>query len=283
MPGKIKRNAAAFLFIVPSLAGFVLFYIWPFFSSLGYAVVDRPVNGTFVGLKNFVDLVQNKSYLRGLQNTLFFIGFSLPLNMAISLAVASLINRLRHKDIWTLVFLIPLVIPSGSMVFFWKAFFAREGFLNGLLYAAGLGTVNWLDSSVARYVIILIFIWKNMGYNMVLFIAGLNNIPREFYEAAAVEGAGGFQRFRRVTLVYLLPTLLLVTIMSVINSFKVFKEVFLITGAYPHESIYMLQHYMNNMFSSLNYQRLTTATCLLVLVITVVTQLLFRLEKRFSQ
>lgn len=285
-PGLGKQNRQsliALLFIIPSLLGFGLFYLWPFLSALGYAFTDKPIGGQFAGLDNFISLFQNKAYLMGLTNTLLLMGTGVPLNMGLALALALMIRRLkRRRDLVTLLFLIPLVIPSGSMVYFWKMFFDYNGYLNRLLAMGGLERINWLDTALVRYVVTLIFIWKNLGYNIILFLAGLSSIPQEYYEAARVDGARPRQIFRYITAPCLLPTLFIVTIMSIINSFKIFKEVYLITGSYPHESIYLLQHFMNNMFQSLHYPKLATATCFLVLIITIATQLLFRLEKKVS-
>jgi multiple sugar transport system permease protein len=280
-PPRERFLGRGFFFALPGLAGFALFFILPFGLSLGYAFMDRPVGGSFTGPANFVSLFGNRAYRLGLFNTLRFIGISAPLNLAFSLALALLLQRSpRRRDWFSLVFLIPLVIPSGSMVFFWKALFAYDGALNGLLRGLGLGKLNWLDSALALPVMILIFLWKNCGYNMVLFLAGLGNIPREYYEAAWMDNAGALQVFRHITVPCLLPTALLALIMSIINSFKIFREIFLITGSYPHESVYTLQHFMNNMFLSLNYPRLTSATSALVLIIALFTQGLLRLERR---
>lgn len=278
---KPRRITSGMIFLIPGLAGFLVFYILPFFISLGYSFMDKPVGGSFVGLQNFIELFRNKAYLLGLYNTLCFIGISVPVNMAFSLGVAMLINKMKkRKELFSLIFLIPLVIPSGSMVSFWKALFSYDGALNGLLHAMGVAKINWLDSELALFVMVVIFLWKNLGYNMVLFLAGLNNIPKEYYEAAAVDGAKPWQAFRHITLPHLAPTSVLVLIMSIINSFKVFKEIYLITGGYPHESIYTLQHFMNNMFASLNYPRLTTATTVLVVIVAVFSQSLLRLERK---
>jgi multiple sugar transport system permease protein len=246
-----------------------------------YAFLDRPVNGSFVGFGNFTSLFQNRAYLLGVINTLRFIGISAPLNLAFSLGIAMLVNRIfKGREWFSLIFLIPLVIPSGSMVFFWKTLFSFEGALNGLLNNFGIGRVNWLDSSLALLVMILIFLSKNIGYNMILFLAGLGNIPKDYYEAAWMDNASSFQVFRNITIPCLLPTTILALIMSIINSFKIFREIFLITGSYPHESIYTLQHFMNNMFLSLNYPRLTSATAILVLIIALFTQFLLRMERK---
>ena len=279
--GAIRHSSGAFLFLLPGLTGFMLFFILPFMVSLGYAFMDKPVNGSFVGLNNFSDLLRNKAYIKGFLNTLRFIGVSVPLNMALSLGIAILIHKLkRQRELFSLIFLIPLVIPSGSMVFFWKSLFSYDGALNGILYMLGITKLNWLDSRLTFYVMVLIFIWKNLGYNMVLYLSGLSNIPKDYYEAAAVDGTTAWRAFCSITLPHLLPTSILVVIMSIINSFKVFKEIYLITGSYPHESIYTMQHFMNNMFLSLNYPRLTTATTALTLLIAVLTQLLLRLERK---
>jgi multiple sugar transport system permease protein len=272
-----------FLFILPGLLGFGLFFIAPFGIALGYGFMDKPVNGSFVGLQNFIRLFQNSAYLTGLKNTLVFIAYSVPLTMALALAAALLINGLpRHRPLFTLLLLIPLVIPSGSMVYFWRLLFGASGVLNGWLRGVGLGKISWLETAFSQGVILLIFIWKNIGYNMVLFLSGLNNIPVEYYEAARVDGAGRRQMFRHVTAVCLAPTFVLVLMMSLINSFKVFKEVYLLMGAYPHESVYTLQHFMNNLFYALDYQKLAAATTVFVLLMTGLTQFLFKLERKVA-
>lgn len=279
----LRRNPvdSGLLFLLPSLAGFIVFFIWPFIISTGYSFLDKPVDARFAGLRNYLELLANPSYRRGLFNTLIFIGISVPLNMFLSLIAALLVRRVgRHKDIFMLIFLIPLVLPSGSMIFFWKNLFGANGYLNGLLAFLSLPEVNWLDSSCARLVVVLIFIWKNLGYNIVLFAAGLSNIPKLYYEAAAMDGAGRLSTFVNITLANLMPSFVLVAIMSIINSFKVFKEIFLLTGSYPHESIYMLQHFMNNMFGSLNYPKLTTATSIIVLMMACISQGLLQYERR---
>jgi multiple sugar transport system permease protein len=252
--------------------------------------MSRPVGGDFAGLQNYISLLQSAAYMQGLRNTLIFIGLSVPFNMLLSLLVAILINKIgkdsgigsKIKPLFVLIFLIPLVIPSGSMVFFWQQLFAFDGILNGILHGIGLDPVNWLNSSYARLVMLIIFVWKNLGFNMVLFMAGLSNIPADYYEAASVDGASNGLIFRKITLPCLLPTMVIVLLMSIINSFKVFREVYLLMGAYPHDSVYMLQHFMNNNFFSLNYQRLTTATTLLALAMAILTFTLLKLERRIA-
>jgi len=270
-----------FVFVLPGFLGFCVFFLFPFCLSMIYAFLDKPIGGSFIGFANFSSLFQNRAYIRGLVNTIRFICISTPLNLIFPLCIAMLLNRvIKGREWFSLVFLIPLVIPCGSMVFFWKALFSYEGALNGVLNNFGITKVNWLDSFLSLPVMIFIFMWKNCGYNMVLFLAGLGNIPKDYYEAAWMDNASSFQVLRHITLPCLLPTGILALIMSVINSFKIFKEIYLITGNYPNENIYSLQHFMNNMFASLNYPKLTSATAVLVFIIVILTQFLLNLERK---
>ena len=132
-------------------------------------------------------------------------------------------------------------------------------------------------------VVLLLFLWKNLGYNMILFMSGLANIPRDLLEVADVSGASEAYKFFSIKLRYLSPTVLFVTILSLINSFKVFREVYLLTGDYPYESLYMLQHFMNNTFRSLDYQKLSAAAVVMALVMVVLIALLFKIEDWFGK
>ncbi|MCL2405806.1 MAG: sugar ABC transporter permease [Defluviitaleaceae bacterium] len=278
----IKRHAGL-LFILPGLMGFVLFYLLPFMVSVWYSFMSRPAGGEFVGLSNYIDLLQSPAYRLGLRNTLVFMGLSVPLNMILSLVAAMLIkNTGRFKPHFVLIFLIPLVIPSGAMVFFWRMFFSSDGFLNNILSSLGFEGVNWLNSEYSMFTLLIIFVWKNLGFNLVLFLSGLSNVPKEYYEAAKTDGAGVLRTTISITLPCLMPITVIVLLMSIINSFKVFREVYLLMGAYPNHSVYMLQHFMNNNFFSLNYPRLTSATTLLSAAMAVITWGLIWLERKAS-
>jgi multiple sugar transport system permease protein len=158
-----------------------------------------------------------------------------------------------------------------------------NGFLNKLLVRFNFGAVDWLNSKYSMYIMVFIFLWKNIGYNMILFIAGLNNIPKSYYECAQIEGASRWQQFRIITLTYLIPTFFLVFIMTFINSFKVFKEIYILTGDNPHENIYILQHFMNNMFMSLNYPKLVSSISILITIIISMIVVVFIFEGRVSK
>jgi ABC-type sugar transport systems, permease components len=282
---KLKNcdKRAAVIFLAPSVSGFLLFFLLPFVIGIYYSLVDSTVSGRFVGLANYMELLKNPVFMKACRNTAIFTAVSVPLNMLLSLILAILLNkRVAARDFLRTCFITPLVIPVSSVVLIWQVIFDISGSLNGFLTGLGVLPVDWMKSDWARLVIIVVYLWKNTGYNMVLFIAGLQNIPNEYYEAADMDGAGRRHKFFRITLIYLTPIAFFIFVMSIINSFKVFRETYLIAGAYPHDSIYMLQHYMNNVFASLDYQKLTSAAFLMAVVIYMLVTVFFRLERKIN-
>ncbi len=196
--------------------------------------------------------------------------------------LALLLNQSVYMRKWLrTAYILPLVVPVASIVFIWQAFFDWNGTINAWLHSWGMNRVDWMNSDWAIGVVTLIYIWKNIGYNVILLIAGIQSIPESYYEIANLEGARSFTKLRGITLVYLMPTMFFVVLMSIINSFKVFRETYLIAGDYPHDSIYMLQHYMNNMFLSLDIQKLTAAASLMVGSIMIIVLGLYIMERRF--
>jgi len=283
---KIRTREATegYLFALPSLLGFAVFFAIPFVISLYYCFTSGIGNVQFVGIKNFSDLLASKSFIRASQNTLIFNGISVPIIMLISLAFAMLLNKkLKGVAYFRMFFIMPLVIPVASIILVWNIIFDAHGVFNHYIAALGIEPVDWMRSKWSVGVLVLLYIWKNCGYNVILFLAGLNSIPNEYYESARIDGAGPFTCMRRITLPFLIPTTFFVFIMSIINSFKVFREAYLLAGSYPHMDIYMLQHFMNNNFFNLSYQRLTTAAFLMTIVISLLVYFLFRIEARFNR
>lgn len=281
MRKKRVETGSAVGFVLPSLFGVLLFFVVPFLGVIYYSLVDSPVNGQFAGLSNFVSLFENKAFLNAANNTLLFSVISVPLVIVLSLMLALLLNtRIYARSFLRAAFLSPMVIPVASVVLIWEVLFHFTGSLNVILQSLGYSPIDWMKSEWARFVIIMVFTWKNAGYNMVIFLAALQGIPKELYEATRVDGIAPWRRFRYITLPYLLPTGLFVLIMSLINSFKVFRETYLVTGDYPHESVYMLQHYMNNMFKQLDYQKLSAAAIVMAIVIAALVLVLLRFERR---
>lgn len=270
------------LFLAPSLIGFAIFYLVPFIVGFYYSLVDSPTNGSFVGLNNYEQLLQSASFRKAAYNTAIFTLTGVPLVMGISLGLALMLNRTLPLRNWLrAAYVMPLVVPVASIIMVWELLFDRQGAMNSIWTSWGNPPIDWMNTSWARAVVLLIYLWKTIGYNLILFLAGLQNIPDEYYEAASLDGAGTIRKFISITLVCLTPTNFFVMIMSIISSFKVFRETYLIAGDYPHESIYMLQHYMNNMFQALDYQKLTAASFLMAAAIVIMVMILFQFERKF--
>jgi len=279
---KHKEEMTLLVLALPSLVGLLGFYVIPFVLSISLAVVDNSVLWNFVWMQNFKEVLSSGAFQTALKNTGIFMALCVPLNMVMPLFIALLLNSTKSlKTSFGVIALIPLVIPTGSTVHFWQSLFGLNGLINSLLFPDN--PVNWLNTDYARWIIVFIFIWKNAGYNMVLFLAGLTSIPKEYYECASLEGAGSMRRFFMITLVYLTPTAFLVLVMSIINSFKSFKEIYLLSGEYPHSSIYMLQHYMNNQFGASNYQKLASASYILSIFIIAMVLGLFLGQNKASR
>jgi multiple sugar transport system permease protein len=279
-----REEIAAAAFLLPSLGGFLLFYLIPFIQSFGMSFLSSPINGHFVWFKNYETLLTNQVFGKAALNTLVFTGIGVPLLVAVSMALAvALSNKLLGQKVLATMFLTPLVIPVASVVLVWQVIFDNNGALNSILASVGIARIDWLKSDWARYVIMVLFLWKNIGYDMVLFMASLAAVPTEQLESAELDGANGLQKFRHIIWPRLLPTTFFVLIMSVVNSFKVFREVYLLAGAYPQDSIYTLQHFMNNMFSSLDYQKLTSAAFIMAVAIVGLVSGLFWLRGRIGR
>jgi multiple sugar transport system permease protein len=268
------ENLAAFAFILPSLAGVALFFIIPFGLSLGYATSDA--SGVFVGTANFVRLFTNDSFKQASLNTLKFMAAAIPLNIAIPLLIGCVLFKTKNSVWLKTLFMSPLVIPSACTAFFFQSLFMSNGLISNI---SGV-TTDWLQTDYSFWIAIGVYVWKNMGYNLVLTLAGLASIPPDYYEWASVEGMGRVRMFFRITLVYLLPSLFIMFVMSFINSFKVFRELYMLAGSYPNQRIYMLQHYMNNQFSSLNYQNLTAASFVITVLIGLLVVVFFIADKK---
>ena len=285
---KLKEKTKDFLrslcFLFPSLLGVGLFFILPFGVVVYYSLIDGVGSRNFVGLSNFIKLFHNSAFIMAAKNTLKFSFTAVPLAVALAMVLALMLEcRIPLKSQFRTFFLSPMMVPVASVVLIWQVLFNFNGTINEFLMLFGADKIDWLQSDYCQIVVIILFLWKNLGYNMILFMAGLANIPKELLEVADVEGASETYKFFNIKLRYLSPTVLFVTILSLINSFKVFREVYLLTGDYPYEKLYMLQHFMNNTFRSLDYQKLSAAAVVMALVMVVLSALLFSAEDWFGK
>ena len=282
---KIRDFLASLCFSGPSFLGMLMFFVAPFCVVIYYSFIAGALDHSFVGLKNYINVWNNGAFQIAVKNTAVFSGLSVPLAVVLALVLALMLEcRIPFKSQFRTFFLSPMMVPVASIILVWQVLFHSNGVVNEFLSVFGVKAIDWLKSDYCMVVIVLLFLWKNLGYNMILFMAALNNIPEELLGVAEVEGASKVYQFFHIKLRYLSPTVLFVTILSIINSFKVFREIYLLSGDYPYEGLYMLQHFMNNMYNkNLDYQRLSAAAIMLAIVIIALIALLFAIENYFGK
>lgn len=282
---RFRKQWQAHILLYPGLAGVLLFFVLPFSLILRYSLVENNFSNEFVGLQQYRDLLQNAAFQLAARNTVWFSAIAVPLTVALALLVALALNcRLPAQGWLRSVLLSPLMVPTASVLLVWQLLFDQNGAVNHLLSLFSLPAVAWLRTAgFDRAVVVLLFLWKNLGYNVLLFSAALTHVPTAPLEAARIDGAGAWRRFWYIRWRYLTPTAMFVTVLTLANSFKIFREVYLLTGDYPSEGLYMLQHFMNNMFRTLNYSKLSTATVVTMIAVTAVLAVLLWLEDRFGR
>lgn len=261
-----------------------MFYVIPFGLVIYYSLIDNVANRQFVGLANFKALFQNSAFLIASKNTLTFSLTTVLSAVVLSLLLAIILDaKIPGKSKFRTCFLSPMMVPTASIILIWQVMFSFNGSFNSFIELFGLEPIDWMKSDYSQIVIALLFLWKNLGYNMILFMSALSNIPKDQLEAAEVDGAGAVRRFFSIKLRYISPSIFFVLLLSLINSFKIFREVYLLTGQWPYESLYFLQHFMNNTFKNLDYPKLSAAAIIMSLVIMIIIGLIFFLEDRFGK
>lgn len=269
---KKKKYLSGYLLIAPLTLGCLLFYGIPFGMVISYSFKSSPGSmGRFIGLLNYENLIENELFLLACWNTFRFFLIGMPLNLLISYGIALLLKGKAQKhSLLKSVLLLPYVMPITGSVLLVEQIFGKTGKLNLLLDAFGLSAVNWLESSWAFVIVILLYLWKNVGYSVILLLAGLMTIPKEQYAVSELDGAGIWQKFWHITTPQMWNPVFFALLFSMINGFKCFREIFLIGGKHPGKEMYMMQHFMNNSFENLNYGKLSVASVLLFVAITAV-------------
>lgn len=266
-----------------SLVGFSLFYIFPTIISLYYVFTKDMFNKKFIWFDNFVILFKNPAFLRACSNTFVFTFISVLIIMVLSFWISVIIfYKARNSQLIKKIFVLPMFIPTAAGIIFWKILFQDNGLLNHWVNVLSGREINFLNSAYTVGVVILIYIWKNIGFNIILMICGLQAVPKAVVEAAKLDGASSWKIMTHIYVPMMLPILFFTLIMSITNSFKIFKEAFLLTGDYPNEHVYLLQHFMNNQFRNLNFQMLSAAAFVVIILLSVVVGIIFKLEKGIS-
>ena len=241
--------------IVPGFIGVMIFIVLPL-ADVFISSFRRGGQGSFGGLTNYSVVLDNQAFRLAAGNSLLFELVGVPLLIVVSLVVAIEVYEMKG-NIVKFAFLIPLAIPSDSLAVVWKILFAENGIVNGLITKLGGTPISFFDGRTVFRLFVGTFVFKNIGYNMLIWLAGLSAIPTEIYEAARVDGAGRFTRILRITLPNMKRSFFIVAMLSVVNSLKIFREQYLMAGGYPDTAIYQLQHVFNNWFEKLELGKLT--------------------------
>lgn len=264
-----KENLIAWFFLFPSFFGILFFLLLPFLDVIRRSFYEA-MGQKFVGINNYMTVFTNEAFQLAAKNTGRFLIICIPLLLLLSLFLSVLVmGQKRFGNFFKSSFLIPMSIPVASIVLLWNIFFNRNGLLNSMMVLTGQEPINWMHTSKAFYILVFSYLWKNIGYDMVLWLAGLNGISLSLYEAAAIDGAGAMGKFKFITLPGLRSTASTLLVLSLINSFKVFREAYLIGGSYPNSSIYMLQHLFNNWFVAMDIQKMCAAAVIVAFVLLI--------------
>ena len=255
------RQKWAFLFCLPNILFFLVFFVAPAVVGIWYSFTNY--NGLkkmdFVGLENYKSIFSNTAFQLAVKNTLCFTVVCIPALILLALVCAVILFRSKYGGVIKSAFLMPMALPAVSVALMWRLLFHAQGILNQWLAQLGIAGSDWMNGGQAFWVLVFSYIWKNLGYDIVLWMAGLAGISENIYEAARVDGAGEWQCFFKITLPNLKSSLYTITVLSFLNSFKVFREAYLVAGDYPHESIYMMQHLFNNWFRGFSFDKMAAA------------------------
>jgi multiple sugar transport system permease protein len=286
-----EANTAAWFFLTPALVLIGVFFFLPVGASLLLSVTDFDIYGVanpsdtrFVGLSNYQHLLSNKDFWNALKNTLYFAFVGGPLTIAVALGAALLLNSklVRFKGLFRTIYFTPFVTTLVAVAIVWKYLYHTQyGLFNFVLGKFGISPIDWLgDPHWAMPAIILMAVWKSFGYNMLIFIAGLQAIPEELYDAAEIDGASSSRQFFSITLPMLTPTLVFVSVVTMIGYFQLFSEPYVMTQGGPLRSTTSVVLLMYE--EGFRWWRMGNAAAVafvLFIVILLATLLQFRLQK----
>jgi alpha-1,4-digalacturonate transport system permease protein len=286
-----------YIFVIPNLLIFGIFIILPMLLNFFYAFTTGtsilPENRTFVGMANISQLLTCEDYSRpltcnqdlfwrGVGNTARFVLFEVTLIVALAMITALALNRkIRARGFFRSVFFYPVLLSPVVVGLMWKWILQQNGLLNGLITAAGGDRILFLtDANWAQFWMIVISVWAQMGFYTLILLAGLQSIPSDLYEAASIDGAGAFARFRSITLPLWRPTLLVVTVLTVIRAVQVFDLVYVLTGGGPGTAtLYMIQFIYQTAFDDRNFGLAAAASLLLAVVLLIFTVIQLRARR----
>lgn len=264
MKKRMKFNTKCKLCLLPSLAGTTVFFVIPYIRVLYYSLIDNQFRRNFVGLDNYLETLNNEYFQLALINSMLMIAIAVPVLIVLALVISLVLSfGIRKLKKMRTAFVLPMLIPTASVVLIWRTVFA---------------------DTATPLPIYLLFIWKNIGICIILLTAAFTGIDGNIYEAARLDGAGLLTLHRKITVPMIAPTILFTVLLSIVNSFRVFKESYLFYGTnYPPNHSYTLQYYMNNNFLKLDYQSLATSAVLTSMIVFLIVIAGMALQRRWDR
>jgi len=283
-----RKARIGVLFTLPWILGLLIFYVYPLISSVYYSFTSYSIinPGSFVGLQNYKDLMQDKLFWKSIQNTLIFTGVSVPVNILLGIVIAMLLNaKIRGRGVYRTIFFIPTLVPVVATATVWRWLMnPNYGLFNNILGAFGLGPVPWLASTQwSKFSLVMIAAW-GIGQAIVINLGGLQDISPEHYEAASIDGASAWQKATRITIPLLTPVIFYNVVMGVINALQTFTLPYALTGGEgspTHSLTFYVMHLYNNAFGYMKMGYASAMAWILFLIILVLTLVIFRTSKKW--
>ena len=280
-----KKSLWGILFVSPAIFGTTVFTFVPFVISIYFSLLDGVATQNFIGLSNYRQIFTNGTFQMSLWNTCRFAAIAIPILNLFAMILALLLTRCKSslRDSFRSAFIFPLVLPVASVSLFFQIFFSETGWINSVIEDMGLLGYDFFYSEKSFWLLVALYVWKNCGYNMILYVAMFESIPKEYYEEAELQGANVLTRMIYITFPISVPYLFFIGIISFVNTFKSFREAYILFGSYPHNSIYMLQHFLNNNFQSIDYIQISTGSIIVFGFVFVFVGGVFLLQKRWNE
>jgi multiple sugar transport system permease protein len=253
------------IFLLPSLLGTFFFFLLPFGIMIVLAVKGRSFGAT----------CSNTAFQKGCANTAIFMIAAIAISVGLGLLTAIQSEALLRRPVVQAILVSPLLVSASAAALIWQAFFQHDGIVNEMIHLLGNTTVDFWKTSWGMPVLILLFIWKTVGFYALLFAATLAKIPRELSQTAQMDGAAGWHRFLAVEFPYLVTTILFAAMTAVVQAFRMFREIYTLTGDYPFDGLYFVQHYLLHTFHKLDYGSASAAAILLTVVLFVLVRIGF--------
>ena len=284
-------SKAAYFFLAPAVIAIFIFFFIPVIAAFVMSFTDFDIYALgnfntirFIGFNNYSKLFEDPLFWQSLQNTIYYVVLATPLAIAVSLGAAILLNSklIKYKGFFRLSYFIPYITTLVAVAIVWRFIYhPKFGILNYFLGLFGVDPIDWLgDPNLAMPAIVIMSVWKTFGYNMIIFIAGLQNIPEDLYEAASLEGANEWQKFKTVTIPMLAPTTLFVSIITIVGYFQLFAEPYIMTQGGPlNKTLSIVQYMYQQGFRWWNMGYSASISFVLFFIILVVTILQFKLQK----